>query len=73
MTEFCQYLCALQELQTFHIIKANADGNGAVVPLATHHNYQGNAHGIYLETKVEASLCDENRILQIDQLFPESF
>jgi hypothetical protein len=62
-----------EKLQTFYIIKGNEDGNGMIVPVTTHFNYQGNAHGIYLETKVEASLCDENKILQINQLFPAWF
>ena len=61
------------EMKTFFLIKGNEEGNGMVVPLSVHLGHSGNSHGIYLETKVESDLCDNNKILEIKQIFPESF
>lgn len=61
------------DMQRFQLVTANEDGNGMIVPLTAHLRCSGNSHGVYLQTKIEAELCDENKILQINQLFPELF
>ena len=59
------------ELIKFVMITPDNDKNGMVVPLMTHEMYGGNSHGLYLLTKIEADLCDPEKILNIIDILNE--
>lgn len=58
------------DMRAFAMILPNKKGNGMIVPVSIHKVYNGNSHGLYLLTKLEADLCDESLLIPITKLMP---
>jgi hypothetical protein len=57
------------EILTFAMLLPDENGNGMVVPKMVHKIYNGNSHGIYLETKIREFLCNsEAQIIPISKV-----